>query len=129
MPKKKTETPTETPKKKKVDAVDIINRNGDYVRTYDRERHGDDFMDLAKEFIREVPDAPNINKGRKIVPNPYRGITTVNVKNKETGKLVATYTQEGNGYGFREDAIIRATQTMDRLGRSDQIVGIVEEVK
>lgn len=124
--KKKTE---ETPKKKKVDAVDIIDRNGGYVRTYDKERHGDDFMDKAEEFVKEVKNAPNINKGRKIVDNPYRGITKVVVKNRETGKVVATFTQEENGYGFREDAIVRATQTMDRVGRADQIVGVVEEVE
>ena len=105
-------------------AVDVIDRDGNYIRTYDSVRHGKDFKKLAEEFIKEVPDTPDINKGRKIVANPFNKVTEVSVVN-ETGKVVRTFSQKANGFGFREEAARFAQTVVSDNGK--KIVGRVEE--
>jgi len=114
-------------KKKKVKAVDVIDKHGQYIRTYDEERHGKDFLKLAEEFVKENPNAPEENKGRKIVDHPYQGVTAVEVVNNETGQVVATFTEENDGVDFWEKALKRASRILNKKGNA--IVGTVVPVK
>ena len=46
--------------KKIKDAVDVVDKNGEYIRTYSRKVHGKDYKKLAEEFAEKVA-------GRKVV--------------------------------------------------------------
>lgn len=83
--------------------VDIIKGGSEYVRTYSKEVHGADFLDLAKEFISghadtEIADSDSV----KIVVVRYR------IQDKKTG--VSTNTQKSfssaDGEDFKAKAII-----------------------
>ena len=55
-------TPEEPKEEKKVkDSVDVVDKEGNYIRTYNEELHGDDFKDLANTFAGKV-------EGRSVVP-------------------------------------------------------------
>jgi len=43
------------------DAVDVVNRDGEHIRTYSKKVHGKDYKKLAEEFAKKVA-------GRKVVP-------------------------------------------------------------
>lgn len=51
--------------KKIKDAVDILDKEGNYIRTYSKKDNGKDYKKLAEEFTNKVA-------GRKIVPAEKR---------------------------------------------------------
>ena len=46
----------ETPKAKAKNSVDVLNPDGTFLRSYSKEKHGDDYRALADEFASKVKD-------------------------------------------------------------------------
>lgn len=91
-----------TAPKKNAVSVDIIKNGSEYIRTYSAEVHGEDFHDLADEYLEghpntEIADSDKIN----IVIVNYR------VTDKKSG--VSTDTQKSfsgkDGEDFKEQAL------------------------
>ncbi len=58
------ETPVQEAPKNTKEAVDVVKNDVEYIRTYSPEVHGENFLDLANEFIGK-PSHPNC----KLVPS------------------------------------------------------------
>ena len=59
-PKDKTEPKVVAPKLVGVSSVDVLDPNGEYIRTYSKKVHGADFKKLAEGFVSKV-------EGRKLI--------------------------------------------------------------
>ena len=51
MPRKKRQ---KVEKVKKITRADIFDKNGNYVRTYDIETHGENFKELANRYAKKI---------------------------------------------------------------------------
>jgi len=57
MPRKKrqkVEKVEKVEKVKKITRADIFDKNGNYVRTYDIETHGENFKELANRYAKKI---------------------------------------------------------------------------
>jgi hypothetical protein len=61
---------------KNVSSVDVLDPNGDFIRTYSKKVHGADFKRLADEFVSKV-------EGRKIIKTASKVKEVESVKEEE----------------------------------------------
>ena len=52
--KQKKEKVEKVEKVKKITRADIFNKDGNYVRTYDIETHGENFKEMAHEYAKKI---------------------------------------------------------------------------
>jgi len=64
------------------DSVDIVKNKNQYIRTFSLELHGEDYEDLAKEFVEHYP-----NRGYEVVPSSTVVNLGVNYREKEDFEL------------------------------------------
>lgn len=94
---------------KKAEAVDVILGGTHYLRTYSLKNHGEDFLDLAKQFADQSEDRSIVDSSgiEKLVVS-YEAVDRASTENpKGTGALVTKnrkFTAE-DGEDFKERAV------------------------
>jgi len=95
--------------------IDVFDRNGNFVTTYDEEIMGENYKELCEEFIGEQPEnAPKMNKERTIRPHDT-SFNSAEVVEAVGGRIRKTFTRKEYGVYYRQQAISYSSAGLAKL--------------